>query len=112
MKEISLQEAQELIRNGQAGWYAYNANPPTLHPEQHVVTAKQRHFLVEQGEFSIKPGGATEINGVPKALWIVSINDDLHPLIDLLQEEVAGAADINLGTDILSKYTGPGCQQP
>ncbi len=84
--ELSLLEAQTLINNGLAGFYAYRAQAPIAHPEAMCVFAQGKWYHIWNSEFLVEDRGIVAVPDIPggwsRAHW-VTVDAD-HPIARLL----------------------------
>ena len=108
MKEITGQEARELIRDGKAGWYAVYANPPIVHDKQYVVTINFKHYLADIDEISVEEDGLLMFGmfGKVKSKWIVEVHND--ELADMIRVDAERHPTMDVGADVPTFYTGKG----
>lgn len=104
MKAISKTEGWKLIREGKAGWYAANANPPIPHTTQIVVCAGGNFYLASIEEIKLEQVGPTFITGldgskIPKMIYNVSLEDGSE-LCNLLKKDFEAGRDIDVGASL------------
>ena len=105
MRQISQTEANSLIEDGAAGFYAVWANPPVIHKQHiYVVQIGEAFHLTAPGELTIEDAGVVLLpNGLPKQAHAVSVHNE--QLAALLVEETKRAKQVSLGAGVPSYHT-------
>jgi len=109
MREISKQEADELIRNHRAGWWAINASPPVPHPQVVVVSIvhqDNKDYLCTIDEIKVEFVGVGGILA-GKVDFVVTINEKspIYPLVKLDKEQASRIKN-PIGKGVEARYGG------